>query len=49
MSGYANTSKVKEGDKDKDNKLTSFRIDNEKLLGKYKAIWTKNDYFDRLC
>ena len=37
MSGYAKTFKVKEGK----NKLMSFRIDDEKLLEKYKAIWTK--------
>ena len=41
MSGYIKTFKVKDGDKDKNNKLMSFRIDDEKLLGKYKAIWTK--------
>ena len=33
--------KVKVGDKNKNNKLISFRIDGEKLLEKYKAIWTK--------
>ena len=27
--------------KDKNNKLISFRINDEKLLEKYKAIWTK--------
>ena len=37
MSGYVKTFKVK----DKNYKLMSFRIDNEKLLEKYKAIWTK--------
>ena len=37
MSGYAKTFKVEEGD----NKLMSFHIGDEKLLGKYKAIWTK--------
>ena len=31
----------KEGDKNENNKLASFRIDDEKLLEKYKAIWTK--------
>ena len=35
-SGYVKTFKVE----DKDNKSMSFRIDNEKLLQKYKAIWT---------
>ena len=41
MSGYVKTFKVKERDKDKSNKLMSFRIEDEKLLEKYKAIWTK--------
>ena len=27
--------------KEKNNKLTSFRMDNVKLLEKYKTIWTK--------
>ena len=35
------TFNVREGDKDKNSKLRSFRIDDEKLLEKYKAIWTK--------
>ena len=37
MSGDFNTFKVKDGDKK--NKLTSLRINNEKLLEKYKTIW----------
>ena len=37
MSGYLKTFKVKE----ESNKLMSFRIDDEKLLERYKAIWTK--------
>ena len=41
MSGYVKTFKGKDGDKNKSDKLMLFRIDNEKLLGKYKAIWTK--------
>ena len=32
MSGYVLTFKVKDGHKDKSNKLMSFRIDDEKLL-----------------
>ena len=40
MSGYTKTFKVKDGDKDKKNKLMPLRIDDKKLLGKYKAIWT---------
>ena len=35
-SGYVKTFKVE----DKENKSMSFRIENEKLLQKYKAIWT---------
>ena len=41
MSGYVKTFKVKDGDKDKNNKLMSFHVNEEKLLEKYKAIWTK--------
>ena len=41
MSGYVKTIKVKERDKDKNEKLMSFHIDDEKLVEKYKAIWTK--------
>ena len=41
MSGYVKRFKVKEEDKCKNNKLMSFHIADEKLLEKYKAIWTK--------
>ena len=41
MSEYVKTFKVEEGDIDKSNKLMSFHIDDEKLLEKYKVIWTK--------
>ena len=41
MSRYVKTFEVKEGNKNKINKLMSFRIDNEKLLEKYKAILRK--------
>ena len=37
MRGYFKIFKVK----DKNNKLMSFRINDEKLLEKYKTIWTK--------
>ena len=37
MSGYVKTVKAE----DKNNKLMSFRTDDEKLLEKYKAIFTK--------
>ena len=38
---YVKTFKVKDGNKDKNNKLMSFGIHDEKLSQKYKAIWTK--------
>ena len=41
MGWYVNIFKVKNGDKDKNNKLTYFFKDDGKLLEKYKAIWTK--------
>ena len=41
MSGYVKTFKAKDGDKDKNNKLMSFRINDENLLEKYKGICTK--------
>ena len=41
MSGYVKTFKVKDGHKDKNDKLMSFRIDDEKLSRKCKTIWTK--------
>ena len=43
MSGYVKIFKVKEGGKDKSNKLISFLINGEKLLERYKAIWTKTE------
>ena len=45
MSGYVKTFKVKDGNKDKKSKLMSFRIDDENLLEKYKAISTKIENF----
>ena len=41
MGGYVKTFNVKEGDKDKNNKLMSFLIDDEELLEKYKTIRAK--------
>ena len=41
MSGYVKTFKIKDEDKYKNNNLIPFRIDDEKLLKKYKAIWTE--------
>ena len=38
ISEYVKTFKVRDGDKDKSNKLMSFRIDDEKLLEKFKTI-----------
>ena len=48
MSGYVKTFKVKDVDKDKNNELMSFRIDDEYLLEKYKAIWTKIEVLNAL-
>ena len=36
--GYVKTFKGEDGDKEKTNKLMSFRINNKKLLKKYKVI-----------
>ena len=44
MSGYFKTFKVQ----DKINKLMSFRIDDEKILEKDKAIWTKIEDFYKI-
>ena len=41
ISGNVKIFKVKHGDKDKSNKFMFFRIDDEKLLEKYKTIRTK--------
>ena len=41
MSGFVQKFKVKDGDKDKNNKLVYFSIDGEKLLEKHEIIWTK--------
>ena len=38
ISEYVKTFTVKEGNKDKNNKLMSFHIDGEKLLEKFKTI-----------
>ena len=44
MTGYVRTSKNKDRDKEKNkNDKLSFRIDDEKLLEKYKTIWTKSE------
>ena len=39
--GYIKTFKNKDGDKNKNNKLMSLRIDDDKVFEKYKIIWTK--------
>ena len=41
VTGYINKFKVKEKDKDKSNKLMYLSIKYQKVLQKYKAIWTK--------
>ena len=40
-SGYVETFKVKDGDKDKYDKLLFFRIYDENLFEIYKAVWTE--------
>ena len=41
MSGYVQTFKDRGVDKNKNNKLMSLHIGDDKLLEKYKTIWTK--------
>ena len=41
ISGYAKIFKIKDGDKDKNNKFMSFCLHDKRLLGKHKAIWNK--------
>ena len=41
MSGYHKTFKDEGGHKNKNDKLMSLRIDDDKLLNKHKTIWTK--------
>ena len=48
MSGYVKTFNVKDGDKYKNKKLISLRIDDEQLLEKYKAIWTKIEELENI-
>ena len=43
LDGYVETFKVKDRGKAKNIKLISFCIDDEKLLEKYKTIWTKGE------
>ena len=47
MSGYVKIFNIKDGDKDKNNKLMPFHRDDEKLLEKYKAIWTKIENLEK--
>ena len=48
MSGYVKRFKDKGGDKNKCNKLISLHKDDEKLLEKYKTIWTKAEYLKNI-
>ena len=43
--GSVKTLKVKDIDKDENNNLMSFHIDDEKLLEKYKTTWIKIEFF----
>ena len=47
ISEYIKTFKDKDGNKY--NKLMSFRINDEKLLRKYKAVWTKNEDLKKIA
>ena len=44
MSGYVKTLKVA----DKNNKLVSFGISDEKLLENYKTVWNKTEDFKNI-
>ena len=48
MRGYDKTFKAKDGDKNKNKKVMSFRIDDDKLIGKYKTVWTKIKYLKNI-
>ena len=48
LSGCVETFAVNDEDKDRNNKLMSLRIDNEKLLKKYKVIWTNIKNFKNI-
>ena len=39
MREYVKTFNIKNGDKDKNNKLMSSRRDDDKLIEKYKTTW----------
>ena len=43
FSGYVKTFEDKSGDRNKNNKLMLLHTDHDKLLEKYKTIWTKID------
>ena len=48
MIGYVKTFNVEDGFKYKNKKLMSLRIDDEQLLEKYKAIWTKIEELENI-
>ena len=48
MSEYVKTFKVKDWDKYKKNKLMPSQRDDEKLLEKYKAIWSKIEEIENI-
>ena len=48
MSGNVKAFKVKDEDKDENNKLMSFHIGDEKLLEKYESIQTKTEDFKNI-
>ena len=48
MSGYVKTFKVKDGDKDKKNKLMSLLVDDEKLFAENETTWAKIEDFKNI-
>ena len=48
MRGYVKTFKDKGEDKTKSNILISLHVNNDKLLEKYKTVWTKIEDFKNI-
>ena len=48
ISGYTKTFKVKDEDKEKNNKSMSFRRDDQKPLEKHIGIWNKIENFKNI-
>ena len=48
ISGYVKIFKVKDGNKNQNTKLMSFRMDDDNLLEKHKTIWNKIEDFKNI-